>query len=270
MAELQGDRASFEGVRAGHTAAVLQGSAEVAGAALLTAAAIKGGGASAAAGLVPGGQLVTAIGVPVAVGAVTEAAIMAGHGLSAMSKAKAGIERLKEREATIVKESASGDSAEPRPNQKTDAGKSSLEPVQGANNKGRSGKQPRLRELADDPKLSSADRGWIKQELNQIKRGKRKSIRLPGAQQGKPGGKELAHPRGEEAAKGVGYDKANLQDKDLHKIQHKYDDFGRKNKPRGAAQEASETTAGPAQPASADAPKTTVPDPKTPMEPDDR
>lgn len=42
---------------------------------------------------------------------------------------------------------------------------------------GRSGKQARLRELANDPKLGKADRGWIKQEKNSIARGNRKTIR---------------------------------------------------------------------------------------------
>ena len=33
---------------------------------------------------------------------------------------------------------------------------------------GRAGKQKRLRELMNDDKVSSADRGWIKQEINSI------------------------------------------------------------------------------------------------------
>ncbi|WP_082270510.1 SpvB/TcaC N-terminal domain-containing protein [Leptospira interrogans] len=94
-----------------------------------------------------------------------------------------------------------------------------------AKNPGRLGKQQRLRELANDDKLSSADRGWIKQEMNSIARGKRDSIR-------NPPGKDLAHERGREAAKGYGYEYSNLQDRDLHRSQHKYDNFGRKNKER--------------------------------------
>lgn len=90
---------------------------------------------------------------------------------------------------------------------------------------GRAGRQERLRQIGDDPKESSADRGWIKQEMNEIDAGKRTSIR-------NPPGKELAHERGREAAKGYSYEHSNLQDKDLHKTQHKYDDFGRKNKER--------------------------------------
>jgi hypothetical protein len=90
---------------------------------------------------------------------------------------------------------------------------------------GRTGDQARLRELGADDKVSSADRGWIKQEQNTIERGQRTRIR-------RPPGKELAHERGREAARGYGYEHSNLQDKDLHKLQHKYDDFGRKNKER--------------------------------------
>jgi len=52
----------------------------------------------------------------------------------------------------------------------------------------------------------------------------RKSIR-------NPPGKDLAHKRGKEAAKGHSYKEANLQTKELHKLQHKHDNFGRKNKP---------------------------------------
>lgn len=90
---------------------------------------------------------------------------------------------------------------------------------------GRAGKQARLRELANDDKLGSADRGWIEQELNSIERGKRSIIR-------NPPGKDLAHERGREAAKGYDYKHSNLQDRDLHRIQHKYDDFGRANAER--------------------------------------
>ena len=95
---------------------------------------------------------------------------------------------------------------------------------------GRTGDQARLRELGADDKVSSADRGWIKQEQNSIERGQRTRIR-------RPPGKELAHERGREAAKGFGYENSNLQDMDLHKLQHKYDDFGRKNRERPVTDE---------------------------------
>jgi RHS repeat-associated protein len=51
---------------------------------------------------------------------------------------------------------------------------------------GRGGKQARLRDLANDDKASSADRGWIKSEQNQIEIGNRSKIRVPP-------GKHLAH-----------------------------------------------------------------------------
>jgi hypothetical protein len=91
--------------------------------------------------------------------------------------------------------------------------------------KGRAGKQARLRSLAVDPKLGKADKGWLNQEINSINRGDRKNIR-------NPPGKDLAHERGREASKGYSYKYSNLQDRKLHRLQHKYDNFGRKNKER--------------------------------------
>ncbi len=90
---------------------------------------------------------------------------------------------------------------------------------------GRAGRQTRLRELVADDKLGSADRGWIQQELNSIERGQRSAVR-------NPPGKDLAHERGREAAKGYDYSHSNLQDRDLHRLQHRYDDFGRANRER--------------------------------------
>ena len=97
--------------------------------------------------------------------------------------------------------------------------------VRNAVESGRAGRQARLRELANDPNLGSADRGWIKQEINSIERGQRATIR-------NPPGKDLAHQRGREAAKGYDYNHSMLQDRDLHRLQHKYDDFGRANAER--------------------------------------
>jgi len=50
---------------------------------------------------------------------------------------------------------------------------------------GRSGKQAKLRELATDS-VSSADRGWIRQEMNSIERGQRSNIRVPPRQEPRP------------------------------------------------------------------------------------
>jgi hypothetical protein len=83
----------------------------------------------------------------------------------------------------------------------------------GGINCGRTGKQARLRELANDLKISSADRGWIKQEINAIENGKRGLIRLPPD-------KQLAHRRGFEARKGFDYNHSDLQGIDIHKLQH--------------------------------------------------
>jgi len=92
-------------------------------------------------------------------------------------------------------------------------------------NNGRAGRQQRLKDVANDPKESSANRGWVNQEQNQIARGKRTSIR-------NPPGKVLAHERGREAAKGYGYENSNLQNQADHKNQHKHDNNGKKNKER--------------------------------------
>ncbi len=91
--------------------------------------------------------------------------------------------------------------------------------------KGRSGRQAKLKELGNDPKLGKADRGWIKQEQNRKQRGKRTPIR-------NPKGNVLAHPRGKEASKGHSYRESNLQLESNHKLQHKYDNNGRRNKPK--------------------------------------
>ena len=45
--------------------------------------------------------------------------------------------------------------------------------------KGRTGRQARLRELGNDSKLGKADRGWIKQERNNMKRKKLTIIHTP-------------------------------------------------------------------------------------------
>ncbi|WP_218015221.1 polymorphic toxin type 8 domain-containing protein [Brevibacillus dissolubilis] len=88
---------------------------------------------------------------------------------------------------------------------------------------GRSGKQARLRELAKDDKVSSSLRGEIKRDVNEIKIGKRKNIRVPQ-------GYQLAHRRGYEARKGYGYEHSDLQITKNHKTQHKYDNYGKGRK----------------------------------------
>ncbi len=90
---------------------------------------------------------------------------------------------------------------------------------------GKVGRYKKLSSLVNDPNLGKNLTGWIKQEKNSIKRRKRKNIR-------NPPGKEMAHERGREAAKGYDYSHTNLQDRDLHRLQHKHDGYGRKNKER--------------------------------------
>jgi RHS repeat-associated protein len=93
-------------------------------------------------------------------------------------------------------------------------------PANGSSN-GRSGKQQKLKEIVNDPKASSSDRGWIKQEQNSIKRRQRKNVRVPP-------GKNLAHKRGKEARKGHSYGESHLNDIDLHKTQHRIERIKKK------------------------------------------
>jgi len=90
---------------------------------------------------------------------------------------------------------------------------------------GRSGKQEQLLDLLNSHKVSSPIKGWITQDLNEIERGKRRTIR-------NPPGMDLAHERGREAAKGYSYQYSQLQDRALHRRQHKFDDKGRRNRER--------------------------------------
>lgn len=90
-------------------------------------------------------------------------------------------------------------------------------------NKGRSGKQLKLKDLAEDDKVSRSLRGEIKRDINQIKRKKRKNIRVPQ-------GYNLAHRRGKEAAKGYSYKESDLQDINAHKRQHRLERVKKKKR----------------------------------------
>jgi hypothetical protein len=90
---------------------------------------------------------------------------------------------------------------------------------------GRTGKQEQLRGLLENSKVSSSIKGWITQDINEINRDKRKNIR-------NPPGLDLAHERGREAAKGYSYQYSNLQNRDLHRRQHRFDNKGRRNRER--------------------------------------
>jgi hypothetical protein len=93
------------------------------------------------------------------------------------------------------------------------------------NNSGRSGRQQHLKNQLKDWTVSKADKGWIKSEIKQMDNGNRSSIR-------NPPGKELAHARGREAAKGYNYEHSKLQLAKDHRRQHQYDNYGRLNKER--------------------------------------
>ena len=97
---------------------------------------------------------------------------------------------------------------------------------------GRAGKQKRLKELADDPNLGKADRGWLKQEQNAIKRKSKNAKGNVKKHIRNPPGKDLAHQRGREASKGYSYKHSDLKNKADHNLQHKYDKNGALNKER--------------------------------------
>lgn len=92
-------------------------------------------------------------------------------------------------------------------------------------NAGRSGRQQQLRKVLTDPNASRADKGWVRNEMRQMESKNRTSIR-------NPPGKELAHARGREAAKGFGYEHSQLNLAKDHRRQHSFDNFGRSNKIR--------------------------------------
>ena len=92
--------------------------------------------------------------------------------------------------------------------------------------------QEKLKICADDLKLGNYLRGWIKQEINSIERkSKNKNNRIKKRIKVPPG-YELAHERGREKVKGFGYEHSNLMLKLDHKIQHKFDNYGKFNKTR--------------------------------------
>ena len=83
-------------------------------------------------------------------------------------------------------------------------------------------KEVKVQDIINDPKTPKLIKGWFKQEIN------REGISYSKARL--PPGYNLAHYRGYEAAKGYDYRFTALQDIGLHKLQHKYDNKGLKNK----------------------------------------
>lgn len=95
----------------------------------------------------------------------------------------------------------------------------------GKNHAGKQNRNQRLKDLVKDGKVSSADKGWIKQEMNEVAAKKKSHLR-------NPPGKDLAHERGRETKKGYGYEHAHLQNRKDHRTQHKLDNWGKNNKER--------------------------------------
>jgi hypothetical protein len=89
-------------------------------------------------------------------------------------------------------------------------------------------KSQRLRSLMHDTKIGRAERGWIKQEVNAIKRSLH--TKKPRIHIRNPLGFDLAHRIGKESAKGYSYKYADLKPRALHIARHKVDNYGRKNK----------------------------------------
>ena len=95
---------------------------------------------------------------------------------------------------------------------------------------GRKGRQERLKSLLNDDKLPKHVKGWIRQEINAINRKhKNKNGRIKKYIRN-PKGYDLAHYRGMESAKGYDHRYSHLNYTSNHRLQHKYDGYGIKNK----------------------------------------
>ena len=88
---------------------------------------------------------------------------------------------------------------------------------------GRGYKNQRLRQLANNPKQPRHVRGWLKNERRRVQQGRSKYFR-------NPQGYDLAHYRGYEASKGFSYRYSHLNTRKNHRLQHKYDKNGKRNK----------------------------------------
>ncbi|PKE06430.1 DNRLRE domain-containing protein [Macrococcoides caseolyticum] len=88
---------------------------------------------------------------------------------------------------------------------------------------GRGYKNQRLRQLVNNPKQPRHVRGWLKNEQRRVQQGRSKYLR-------NPQGYDLAHYRGYEASKGFSYRYSYLNTRKNHRLQHKYDKNGKRNK----------------------------------------
>lgn len=90
---------------------------------------------------------------------------------------------------------------------------------------GRSGKQARLKEMMNDPKVSKADRGWLKNDARHIENGNKSGLRVPKNGRKSPGrqaqdkGYELAHPHNAPASRGNSYSGSKLKNHADHKVE---------------------------------------------------
>lgn len=84
--------------------------------------------------------------------------------------------------------------------------------------------EARLRAMAEDPKIGRAPRGEIKQEIHRVdlnrSRTLPKHLRSGSDIVRNPSGFDLAHAPGLENHKGYGFAHAQLQNSDLHRLQH--------------------------------------------------
>lgn len=90
---------------------------------------------------------------------------------------------------------------------------------------GRSGKQQRLKEIMNNDKVGSADRGWLKNDARHVKIGNKSGLRVPRNGRKSPGrkstdkGYELAHPHDKPASRGNPYNGSKLKNYADHKVE---------------------------------------------------
>jgi hypothetical protein len=77
----------------------------------------------------------------------------------------------------------------------------------------------------NDPKVGSADRGWLRNDLRHVESGNIKNLRVPRNGRKSPGrkaedkGYELGHSRNEPASRGYGYEGADLKNYSDHRVE---------------------------------------------------
>jgi RHS repeat-associated protein len=104
VAEALGSDASFSGAETGHHAAKVVGIVETGAGAVAIAGALAGGGGSIGVGFIPGGQALTAVGVPAAVVVGAVGVGVGGVGVVTTMKASRGMDRIQDRKAQVLRE----------------------------------------------------------------------------------------------------------------------------------------------------------------------